>query len=71
MLYEHNGSETKNDNFTIIVNAADVNRQSQSITINVTVKAVNDEKPRLITNTGMQVIRCRIHIVATILFTIN
>ncbi|XP_077326015.1 chondroitin sulfate proteoglycan 4 [Lithobates pipiens] len=56
VLYEHNGSETKNDNFTVIVNAADVNRQSQSITINVTVKAVNDEKPRLITNTGMQIL---------------
>ncbi|XP_018410136.1 PREDICTED: chondroitin sulfate proteoglycan 4 [Nanorana parkeri] len=56
VLYEHNGSETKNDSFTIIVNAADVNRQSQSITINVTVKSVNDEKPRLITNTGMQIL---------------
>lgn len=66
LFYEHNGSKTKNDSFTILVHAPDVNRQSQPMTINVTVKDGEDGKPRLITNTGMQVISYRIQNIAIV-----
>ncbi|XP_031754994.1 chondroitin sulfate proteoglycan 4 [Xenopus tropicalis] len=56
VFYEHDGSETLSDNFTIVVVASDINRQSQPTTISVTVQAVNDEKPQVVTNTGMQIL---------------
>ncbi|XP_041443697.1 chondroitin sulfate proteoglycan 4 [Xenopus laevis] len=55
VFYEHDGSETLSDNFTIAVFASDINRQSRPTTISVTVQSINDEKPVVVTNTGMQV----------------
>ncbi|XP_068131813.1 chondroitin sulfate proteoglycan 4 isoform X2 [Hyperolius riggenbachi] len=55
ILYEHNGGETKNDSFTILVNASDINHQSLPTTVNVAVQAVNDE-PHIVINTGMQIL---------------
>ncbi|KAM9311806.1 chondroitin sulfate proteoglycan 4 [Gastrophryne carolinensis] len=62
--YEHNGSETKNDSFTVIVNASDVNHQSLPITINVTVQPVNDEKPHVVINTGMKILEGETEIIS-------
>uniref|UniRef100_A0A8C5WES9 Chondroitin sulfate proteoglycan 4 n=1 Tax=Leptobrachium leishanense TaxID=445787 RepID=A0A8C5WES9_9ANUR len=56
VLYEHDGSETLSDSFTIIANASDINHQSQPVTVNVTVQAVNDEAPRVVTNRGLEVL---------------
>ncbi|OCT89427.1 hypothetical protein XELAEV_18018048mg [Xenopus laevis] len=56
VFYEHDGSETLSDNFTIVVFVSDTNRQSQPITVSVTVQAINDEKPLVVTNTGMQIL---------------
>ncbi|MEE6520125.1 hypothetical protein FKM82_017925, partial [Ascaphus truei] len=54
VYYEHDGSETLTDTFTVLANASDINRQSRPITINITVLPLNDEGPRVVTNTGLQ-----------------
>ncbi|KAM4038842.1 chondroitin sulfate proteoglycan 4 [Anomaloglossus baeobatrachus] len=56
VFYEHDGSETRNDSFTVMVNASDVNHHSRPVTINVIVQAVNDEKPHVVTNNGLQLL---------------
>ncbi|XP_073435589.1 chondroitin sulfate proteoglycan 4 [Dendrobates tinctorius] len=56
VFYEHYGSKTGNDSFTVMVNASDVNHHSQPVTITVIVQAVNDEKPHVVTNNGLQIL---------------
>ncbi|XP_075711270.1 chondroitin sulfate proteoglycan 4 [Rhinoderma darwinii] len=65
IFYEHDGSETRNDSFTIMVNASDVNHHSQPVTVNVFVQAVNDEKPRVVTNNGLQILEGDTAIITT------
>ncbi|XP_044135791.1 chondroitin sulfate proteoglycan 4 [Bufo gargarizans] len=56
VFYEHDGSETRNDSVTVMANASDVNHHSKAVTISVIIQAVNDEKPRVVTNNGMQIL---------------
>ncbi|KAM8974027.1 chondroitin sulfate proteoglycan 4 [Pelodytes ibericus] len=56
VLYEHDGSETLSDSFTIVANATDINHHSQPVTVNVTVQGVNDESPRITTNRGLLIL---------------
>ncbi|XP_012584168.1 PREDICTED: chondroitin sulfate proteoglycan 4 [Condylura cristata] len=52
--YTHDGSETLTDRFILMANASEVNRQSQPVTVSITVLPVNDQPPVLTTNTGLQ-----------------
>ncbi|KAG8440284.1 hypothetical protein GDO86_006155 [Hymenochirus boettgeri] len=56
VLYEHDGSETLSDNFTVVVAASAITRQSLPTTVSVSVRAINDEKPQVVTNAGMQIL---------------
>ncbi|KAM4675966.1 chondroitin sulfate proteoglycan 4 [Discoglossus pictus] len=60
VFYQHDGSETLEDSFVILANASDINRQSRPVTINVTVRPVNDEVPHVVINTGLQVLESTI-----------
>ncbi|XP_053320781.1 chondroitin sulfate proteoglycan 4 [Spea bombifrons] len=72
VFYEHDGSETLSDNFTVVVNATDINHQSQPVTINVTVQAVNDERPHVVTNRGLEILEeDTVNIDAQVLQTID
>ncbi|XP_063782481.1 chondroitin sulfate proteoglycan 4 [Pseudophryne corroboree] len=55
VFYEHDGSETRNDSFTIMANASDANHHSQPVTVSVMVQPVNDEKPIVVINSGLQI----------------
>ncbi|XP_072003967.1 chondroitin sulfate proteoglycan 4 [Engystomops pustulosus] len=65
IFYEHDASETRNDSFTIMANASDVNHHSHPVTINVVVQAINDEKPRVITNNGLQMLEGETALITT------
>ncbi|KAM3925092.1 chondroitin sulfate proteoglycan 4 [Leptodactylus fuscus] len=65
VFYEHDGSETRNDSFTVMVNASEVNHHSQPATIYIIVQAVNDEKPRVVTNNGLQILEGDTAIITT------
>ncbi|XP_005393557.1 PREDICTED: chondroitin sulfate proteoglycan 4 [Chinchilla lanigera] len=52
--YVHDGSETLTDSFVLAANASEMDRQSQPLTITVTILPINDQAPVLTTNTGMQ-----------------
>ncbi|XP_030640103.1 chondroitin sulfate proteoglycan 4 [Chanos chanos] len=54
--YLHDSSETTEDNFTLRAFALDINRRSLPITITVKIIPVNDEPPRLLRNTGLEVL---------------
>ncbi|XP_056428693.1 chondroitin sulfate proteoglycan 4 [Hyla sarda] len=56
VFYEHDGSKTRNDSFSVIANASDVNHHSLPVTVNVIVQAVNNEKPRVVSNKGLQIL---------------
>ncbi|KAG8514539.1 Chondroitin sulfate proteoglycan 4 [Galemys pyrenaicus] len=53
--YVHDGSETLTDHFILVANASEMDRQSQPVTVSVTILPVNDQPPVLSTNTGLQV----------------
>ncbi|XP_058150544.1 LOW QUALITY PROTEIN: chondroitin sulfate proteoglycan 4 [Dasypus novemcinctus] len=53
--YVHDGSETLTDGFVLLANASEIDRQSQPVTLTVTVLPVNDQPPVLSMNTGLQV----------------
>ncbi|XP_069837404.1 chondroitin sulfate proteoglycan 4 [Dendropsophus ebraccatus] len=65
VFYEHDGSETRNDNFSVMVNASDVNHHSLPVTVSVIIQAVNDEKPRIVTNNGLQILEGDTAIITT------
>ncbi|RWS29422.1 Chondroitin sulfate proteoglycan 4-like protein [Leptotrombidium deliense] len=54
VIYEHDGSETTRDWFTVIAKSEKLREQSSPVTIHVTIVAVNDEVPRIVNNTGLQ-----------------
>ncbi|XP_029430835.1 chondroitin sulfate proteoglycan 4 isoform X2 [Rhinatrema bivittatum] len=54
ILYQHDGSESSSDSFTILANASEIGKQSQPMTIFVTVALENDEEPLLTNNAGLQ-----------------
>ncbi|XP_075064368.1 chondroitin sulfate proteoglycan 4 [Mixophyes fleayi] len=56
VFYEHDDSKTRNDSFTIMANASDVNHHSQPVTVSVMVEPVNDEKPLVVLNNGLQIL---------------
>ncbi|XP_048828953.1 chondroitin sulfate proteoglycan 4 [Brienomyrus brachyistius] len=56
VYYIHDGSETTSDRFTLLAYISETSRQSQPIDVNVTVSPVNDEPPRLIRNTGLELL---------------
>ncbi|RWS25499.1 Chondroitin sulfate proteoglycan 4-like protein, partial [Leptotrombidium deliense] len=54
VIYEHDGSETARDWFTVIAKSEKLREQSEPVTIYVKIIAVNDEVPRIVNNTGLQ-----------------
>uniref|UniRef100_A0A3Q4HJB0 Chondroitin sulfate proteoglycan 4 n=1 Tax=Neolamprologus brichardi TaxID=32507 RepID=A0A3Q4HJB0_NEOBR len=58
IYYMHDSTESTEDNFTLSLSAYDIDRRSLPFTISVTVIPVNDEPPKLMRNTGTEVILC-------------
>uniref|UniRef100_A0A673ARA5 Chondroitin sulfate proteoglycan 4 n=1 Tax=Sphaeramia orbicularis TaxID=375764 RepID=A0A673ARA5_9TELE len=56
IYYMHDSTESTEDSFTLSATAYEIERRSLSVTISVTVIAVNDEPPNLTRNTGMEVL---------------
>ncbi|XP_047424950.1 chondroitin sulfate proteoglycan 4-like isoform X2 [Mugil cephalus] len=53
--YIHDGSDTHQDNFTIVANQTEIRKHSLPCTVHITVVAVNDETPVVATNNGLKV----------------
>ncbi|XP_013793284.2 chondroitin sulfate proteoglycan 4-like, partial [Limulus polyphemus] len=53
--YNHDGTETTRDWFTVVAGAATLHKESAPSSIHVTITPVNDETPHLINNTGLEV----------------
>lgn len=51
----HDSTESTEDSFTLVASAYETDRRSLPVTISVTVIPVNDEPPRLMHNTGLEV----------------
>ncbi|XP_061629442.1 chondroitin sulfate proteoglycan 4 [Phyllopteryx taeniolatus] len=56
IYYVHDSSESTEDSFTISASAYEINRRSLPITVAVTVWPINDEPPKLMRNTGLEVL---------------
>uniref|UniRef100_UPI00398EE59D chondroitin sulfate proteoglycan 4-like n=1 Tax=Pristiophorus japonicus TaxID=55135 RepID=UPI00398EE59D len=54
VFYSHDNSETLMDSFTVIVNASEIGRQSEPMTVTVTVIPVNDQAPVVTINSGLK-----------------
>ncbi|XP_072880796.1 chondroitin sulfate proteoglycan 4-like isoform X2 [Hemitrygon akajei] len=54
VFYFHDNSETVTDCFTVIVNASEIDRQSEAMTVHVTVIPVNDKQPIITVNTPLE-----------------
>ncbi|XP_059478684.1 chondroitin sulfate proteoglycan 4-like isoform X2 [Neocloeon triangulifer] len=52
--YQHNGSEKLEDQFTIVARVAGTDKDSLPAVIRVTVQPLDDEKPKLVNNTGLK-----------------
>ncbi|XP_041103180.1 chondroitin sulfate proteoglycan 4-like [Polyodon spathula] len=55
IYYVHDDSETTSDNFTIIANDTELQKQSQPCTVYVNITPVNDEAPVITANTILKV----------------
>lgn len=58
ICYVHDGSKTQTDSFILVANASEMDRQSQPVTLAITILPINDQPPILTTNTGLQVRAC-------------
>ncbi|CAJ1056177.1 chondroitin sulfate proteoglycan 4%2C partial [Xyrichtys novacula] len=56
IYYMHDSTESTEDSFTLLASIYDNQRRSLPVTIGVTVIPVNDEPPKLIHNTGLEVL---------------
>ncbi|KAJ8249385.1 hypothetical protein GJAV_G00234230 [Gymnothorax javanicus] len=56
IYYLHDGSETTEDYFTLSASAFEIERSSSYFTISVTVQPVNDEPPKVVHNTGLELL---------------
>jgi Cadherin-like len=54
LQYQHNGSEALTDQFSIVARVTAGERDSLPATVRVTVLPVDDEKPKLVNNTGLK-----------------
>ncbi|XP_078285949.1 chondroitin sulfate proteoglycan 4-like [Rhinoraja longicauda] len=54
VFYFHDDSETLTDNFTVVVNASEIGRQSEAMAVYVTVIPVNDQRPVVTINTELK-----------------
>ncbi|XP_062290022.1 chondroitin sulfate proteoglycan 4-like [Scomber scombrus] len=53
--YIHDGSDTLNDNFTIVANQTEIRKHSLPCTVPISITPVNDETPVVTTNRGLKV----------------
>ena len=51
--YFHNGADTLNDKFTLVARTS--TKTSVPATVNIQIIPVNDEVPRIVNNTGVEV----------------
>ncbi|KAJ8343621.1 hypothetical protein SKAU_G00309500 [Synaphobranchus kaupii] len=56
IYYLHDGSETTEDSFTLSASAFDLERSSPHFTFDITIQPVNDEPPKLVHNTGLELL---------------
>ncbi|KAI1904046.1 hypothetical protein AGOR_G00001650, partial [Albula goreensis] len=56
IYYLHDSSETTEDSFTLSASVFEIGRRSEHFTIGVTIQPVNDEAPKLIHNTGLELV---------------
>ncbi|XP_028305816.1 chondroitin sulfate proteoglycan 4 [Gouania willdenowi] len=56
IYYMHDNTESSEDSFTLSASAYEIERRSLPVTIFVNVIPVNDEPPKLIHNTGLEVL---------------
>ncbi|KAG9337013.1 hypothetical protein JZ751_029872 [Albula glossodonta] len=56
IYYLHDSSETTGDSFTLSASVFEIGRRSEHFTIGVTIQPVNDEAPKLIHNTGLELV---------------
>ncbi|XP_064168371.1 chondroitin sulfate proteoglycan 4 isoform X1 [Anguilla rostrata] len=56
IYYLHDGSETTEDSFTLTASAFEIERSGPNFTIGITIQPVNDEPPRLVHNTGLELL---------------
>ena len=57
IYYAHDGSDTAFDAFSLVAHAPEVGKSSVKRFVNVTVVPVNDEKPHVDVNEGLEVSR--------------
>ena len=55
IYYLHDSSETTEDNFTLSASAFEIERSSSYFTVCITIQPVNDQPPKLVYNTGLEV----------------
>ncbi|MGH0115315.1 UNVERIFIED_CONTAM: hypothetical protein FKN15_006743 [Acipenser sinensis] len=53
--YHHDGSDTEFDSFTLIALAAEIDRNSRPVTVNITIIPLDDDPPRVTVNTGLEI----------------
>ncbi|XP_061078781.1 chondroitin sulfate proteoglycan 4 isoform X2 [Conger conger] len=56
IYYLHDSSETMEDNFTLSASAFEIERSSSYFTVVITILPVNDEPPKLVQNTGLELL---------------
>ncbi|XP_055369493.1 chondroitin sulfate proteoglycan 4-like isoform X2 [Betta splendens] len=53
--YVHDGSDTQEDNFTIVANQTEITKHSLPQTVHVNINPINDEMPAVTANRGLKV----------------
>ncbi|KAJ8417045.1 hypothetical protein AAFF_G00282720 [Aldrovandia affinis] len=72
VYYLHDSSETTEDSFTLSASAFEIERRSAPFTLSVTIQPVNDEPPKLIHNTGLELLSGEdAEITANMLYTVD
>nr|XP_020479951.1 chondroitin sulfate proteoglycan 4 [Monopterus albus] len=56
IYYMHDSTESTEDSFTLSASAYEIERRSLPVTISVTIIPVNDEPPKVTSNTGLEVL---------------
>lgn len=55
LVYTHDSSESLHDWVTIVARVSKIGKESVPVTVHIQVEPVNDEKPRIVNNTGLSV----------------
>lgn len=55
LVYTHDSSESLHDSVTIVARINRLGKESSPFTVHIQVEPVNDEKPRIVNNTGLSV----------------